>query len=182
MKRFGQSSELDADICPNDRVFVIHDLESTPAGETVNKWPLHCTILYPYYPNEAFALSALAAAAKDALQSLPQLHARQVGTAYFGPENDIPVALLESSGITINGGEPIQPRALELLHRRLMLAIAMGSIGYTLSYTQYHQYTPHVTLPCETMQLDPFSIDHLSVCVKDGATGEKHIVAVVNRD
>ena len=180
MSRFGQNYENGAAVYPNDRIFIMHDLEHVGQGETVVEWPLHCTLICPFYPTEAFALSSLLQVVKGALQSLPVIHAEHAGNAQFGPEEDIPVALLASTGVTSHG-EPIENGALELLHRRLMLAMHIGVTGYAGSEMLYHSYNPHVALPDSVAQITPFAVDTLSIAVKDGGTGEKHIAAVVDR-
>lgn len=180
MVRFGQKNNLDVTLYPDDRVFVMHDLEHTPQGTNVKEWPRHCTTLYPFYPTEAFSLEALAEATKETLQSFRKLNAQHAETVYFGANNDIPVALLGSQGTTFHG-ERVASGALELLHRRLMVAM-LGQMSFNLSEAQFFGYAPHITLDSDSTQLDPFAIDALSIAVKDGQTGKKHIAAVINRD
>jgi len=179
MTRFGQKQESNPLLYPTDRVFVMHDLEQLPAGTKVDRWPRHCTVIYPFYPTEAFALDALTTAVKDTLDSMPVINACPEDRVYYGPD-DTPAVLLSSTGQTFHS-EIIESEAIELLHRRL-LGSMIGHASYTLSEMIFKNFSPHVTLESDDDHIEPFTVDHLSIAVRDGETGERSIAAVINGD
>lgn len=167
-------------ITPNDRIFIFHDLEHTLEGTVVERWPLHCTIIAPFYPEGELAIESLAACVKDELSQFNRISAAPDIRTYFGPNEDAPVQTLRSSAET-KFAEQIKTRALRLVHTRISLGLrGIWGGGFTNRDWSYENYSAHISCHEDTV-IEPFDINELSIGVTRDGVG-KVIASVVMRE
>lgn len=176
----GQKSNLVDVITPKDRVFVFYDLEHIAEGTIVERWPLHCTIIAPFYPEGELAIDSLGACIRDELSQFRQISAAPDQRTHFGQTGDVPVQTLKSSAET-RRGDRVEEQALRLLHTRIIFGL-LGICGSTLTdHSWLHSgYNAHVSCP-EDMNIEPFDINELSIGVARDGVG-KVVASVVARE
>lgn len=173
-----QTEKYNERILPNESIVVFHDLDRTPEGSVVESWPLHCTLVAPFSPNSATALSGIVRSLHDDFNSFRILEAHRGPITHFDLDEDLEVSLIGSFGVT-NYDELVRNDALKLLHRRLLLGLDVVAKVISLDCS-FNSYTPHVTHLGNRRPPGNFSVDTLSVGIRR-ADNTKQIAAVIRR-
>jgi hypothetical protein len=172
--KFRQSVSRISEAYPTDQVMIIHDLDHTPGRTICDEWPLHLTVISPFYPVEAMALVAIEDIIQDTFGAFGNepIQVFPYSNKEFGVNYDVPVVTALSLTMAF---EPPAGFALLTLHQIIQERLSeLASVppltddfgGYRAHIARRHGET-----------IKPFAIDELSICVK--RDGERHIVSTI---
>lgn len=161
-----------------NKLYIMHDLEDTPEGMSVAKWPLHCTFIPPYQPSPRLEIGRIEECMQTTINHFQSIDVTPIGRTFFGPEENIEVEMLQGRSVN-RFGEVAVTDALQTFRRILLLDLSIADTALSYRALNKH-FAPHVTIPTGSTTIQPFSLDSLSI----GATtknGEKYITRVVHR-
>lgn len=136
-----------------NRYYYAYLTEQSEVGESSIHTPQHITLFPPFvaYQIDAFEVAEKVASEFDPFDIELGKH------AMFGPENNIPVALIRPN------------ESLNLVHRALLKELKLRNISVPLNRYIGDGYSPHIAIKQRHIELDeskPMNIDHIAVVRK----------------